>query len=137
MPIKRLSSIDGSITGSTGVLTGTSYSLTNSGSVSAILGGAVALTKTGLGTVVLSGYEPVRADGTMVVRGVRVSPIDGTRASVDGRLEITVPTFHRNGERARVGAEVVIHGRCHVLTFGEPVGVRGQPPGSNVIKIVN
>jgi autotransporter-associated beta strand protein len=45
----------GSITGSTGVLTGTSYNLTNTGSVSAILAGTAALTKTGAGTATLSG----------------------------------------------------------------------------------
>ncbi len=46
--------ISGSITGSTGILTGTSYAV-QSGTVSAILAGTGALTKTTAGTVVLSG----------------------------------------------------------------------------------
>ncbi|MEY3897439.1 MAG: hypothetical protein RLZZ214_2960 [Verrucomicrobiota bacterium] len=47
----------GSIIGTGGVLTGTSYGLTDSGSVNAILGGSGALTKTGVGTATLSGVN--------------------------------------------------------------------------------
>lgn len=46
--------INGTISGTTGVLTGTSYQV-QSGSISAILAGAVPLTKTTTGTVLLSG----------------------------------------------------------------------------------
>jgi fibronectin-binding autotransporter adhesin len=48
--------INGTIAGTTGVLTGTSYAV-QSGSVSAILAGAVALTKTTTGTVTMSGVN--------------------------------------------------------------------------------
>jgi filamentous hemagglutinin family protein len=48
--------IDGSITGTSGVLTGTSYTVSE-GAISAILAGAVPLTKTTLGTVTLSGMN--------------------------------------------------------------------------------
>jgi len=48
---------NGSITGTTGVFNGTSYSATNSGAavISAILGGTGSLTKTGAGNLTLSG----------------------------------------------------------------------------------
>jgi len=52
--VGAVSLVSGSITGSTGVLTGTSYDM-QSGSVSAILGGTGALTKSTAGTVTLSG----------------------------------------------------------------------------------
>ncbi len=48
--------INGSIAGTSGILTGTSYAM-QSGSVSAILAGAVALTKTTSGTVTMSGVS--------------------------------------------------------------------------------
>lgn len=86
------------------------------------------------GTVVLAGYEPVRADGAMVVRGVRVSPIDGTRASVDGRLEITVPTFHHNGERARVGGEVTLRDAEYVRSINLVTGLGGDGGGKRSVE---
>ncbi len=78
------------------------------------------------GTVVLAGFEPVRADGSVVVRGVRASPVDGTRASVDGRIEIAVPTFQRNGERARVGGELTIRDAEYVRSINLVTGLGGD-----------
>jgi autotransporter-associated beta strand protein len=57
---------DGSMTGTTGVLTGSSYTLQN-GIVSAILGGTGAVTKSGSGTVTLSAVNTY--SGTTTVSG--------------------------------------------------------------------
>ena len=58
--VGAVSLIDGSITGTTGVLTGSSYAFQN-GSVSAILAGNATMTKTAAGTVTLSGPTPTMA----------------------------------------------------------------------------
>ena len=56
--------VSGSITGTTGILTGTSYSV-QSGTISAILNGAVTMTKTTAGTVTLSGVNTYTGGTTL------------------------------------------------------------------------
>ena len=62
----------GSIIGSTGVLTGTSYPFA-SGTVSAILGGAIAVAKTTAGTVTMSGTNTYTGTTTITAGVLRVT----------------------------------------------------------------
>ncbi|MBM3852211.1 MAG: hypothetical protein FJ399_03555 [Verrucomicrobia bacterium] len=63
----------GNITSSTGVLTGTSYSLTDTGTISARLGGTGALTKTGSGTATLSGANTFTGTTTISAGTLSIS----------------------------------------------------------------
>ena len=81
------------------------------------------------GAVFLAGYEPVRADGTILVRGVRVSPVDGTRASIDGKLEIAIPSFRKHGERARLGGEITLRDAEYVRSINLVTGLGGDGGG--------
>ncbi len=77
----------GSIAGTTGVLTGSSYALngTVNTSVSAILGGAVALTKTGAGTATLSGANTYTGTTTITTGKLVVDgSLGGTAVTVNG-----------------------------------------------------
>ena len=65
----------GSITGSTGVLTGASYAV-QSGSISAILAGAVALNKTTTGTAILSGANTYTGVTTVSAGTLRATTSD-------------------------------------------------------------
>ncbi|MEI6603709.1 MAG: autotransporter-associated beta strand repeat-containing protein [Verrucomicrobiota bacterium] len=66
----------GSITGSTGVLSGASYALTGAGNISAILGGAGSLTKTGAATVTtLSGSNTYAGVTTLTGGTLAISSI--------------------------------------------------------------
>ncbi len=85
------------------------------------------------GTVVLAAFEPVRAEGTMNVRGVRFSPVDGTRASIDGRLEMALPTFRRNGERARLGGELTLRDAEYVRSINLVTGLGGDGNGRRTV----
>lgn len=73
----------GTISG-VGTLTGSSYALTNTGTVSAALAGSGALTKTGAGTAVLSGANAYTG-GTTVSGGT----LRGTTASLQGSITNT------------------------------------------------
>lgn len=76
----------GTISGA-GTLTATSYSLTNTGSVSAILAGAVTLTKTGAGTATLSGantYSGVTTVTAGVLRLDHASALGGGNLDLNG-----------------------------------------------------
>jgi fibronectin-binding autotransporter adhesin len=73
----------GNITGSTGVLTGSSYAL-QSGNVTAILGGTGAATKTTAGTVILSGANTYTGATTINAGTLRIGSI--TNGSVAGTL---------------------------------------------------
>jgi translocation and assembly module TamB len=81
------------------------------------------------GAVFLAGYEPARAEGVVNVRGVRFSPVDGTRASIDGRLEIAVPSFRKHGERARLGGEVTLRDAEYVRSINLVTGLGGDGNG--------
>jgi translocation and assembly module TamB len=85
------------------------------------------------GVVVLAGFEPVRAEGTMNVRGVRFSPVDGTRASIDGRLEMALPSFRRGGERARVGGELTLRDAEYVRSINLVTGLGGDGNGRRTV----
>jgi len=71
---------NGTIAGSTGVLSGTSYAVEN-GTISAILGGSGSLTKSGNGTVTLSGTNTY-SGGSLVSAGV----LSGETASLQGSI---------------------------------------------------
>ena len=77
----------GSITGTTGVLTGTAYSVTN-GLISAILGGSGALAKGGAGTVTLSGANTYTGTST-VSAGTLVLSVGDNRLNVAGSVSLS------------------------------------------------
>lgn len=81
------------------------------------------------GAVILSGFEPVRAEAVASVRGVRFSPIEGTRASIDGRFDIVVPTFRHTGERARIGGEITLRDAEYVRSINLATGFAANGAG--------
>jgi len=76
--------IDGTISGTTGVLTGTSYSVQN-GSVSAILAGTASLTKSTAGTVTLSGANTY-SGGTTINAGTLSVASESNLGNTSGSL---------------------------------------------------
>lgn len=80
--------IDGSIAGTTGVLTGASYEVQN-GDVSAILGGAAGLTKSNAGIVTLSGANTYTG-GTTVNNGLLIVSSSGSLAN---NSDLTIDSF--------------------------------------------
>ena len=116
----------GNITGSTGVLTGTSYEV-QSGSISAILAGAVALNKTTSGTVTLSGtntYTGVNTVSAGTLRATTSASALGTGAASltlsGGTLELANDTgldFARNttlSANSTVNSDVLTPGAAGV-----------------------
>ncbi len=85
--------VSGSIAGTTGVLTGSSYEV-QSGAVSAILGGSGALAKTTGGTVILSGANTY-AGGTTVSGGILLIASDQSAAT--GPLTVANATVGGSG----------------------------------------
>jgi autotransporter-associated beta strand protein len=88
---------NGSITGTTGVLTGSSYAV-ESGTISAILGGTAALTKTTAGTVILSGNNTYTGGTTISAGTLQIG--DGGAAGAPGSSTIVdnaALVFNRTG----------------------------------------
>lgn len=104
----------GSISGTTGVLTGSSYTV-QSGSVSAVLGGKGALTKTTTGTVVLSGANTYTG----------ATAIDAGTLQLNGSVGNTTVSVNGGGTLAGIGA--VTGGRVNVRGTLSP-GIAG--PGT-------
>jgi autotransporter-associated beta strand protein len=75
--VGAVSLTNGTIVGSTGVLTGTSYAV-EGGTISARLGGGGALTKSGLGTVTLSGSNSY--SGNTVIASAGVLKLESTNS---------------------------------------------------------
>jgi autotransporter-associated beta strand protein len=75
--VGAVSLTNGTIAGTTGVLTGTSYAVEN-GTISARLGGGGALTKSGLGTVTLSGSNSY--SGNTVIASAGVLKLESTNS---------------------------------------------------------
>ncbi|MEY2905990.1 MAG: toxins and related Ca2+-binding domain [Verrucomicrobiota bacterium] len=85
----------GSITGTTGVLTGSTYSVTN-GLISAILGGSGALAKGGAGTVTLSGANTYTGISTVSAGTLALS-------GGDNRLNVAGSVALSNGATLNLG----------------------------------
>ncbi|MEI6819544.1 MAG: autotransporter-associated beta strand repeat-containing protein [Verrucomicrobiota bacterium] len=128
----------GSIAGSTGVLTGTSYAMQN-GSVSAILAGAVALNKTTSGTVILSGtntYTGVNTVSAGTLRATTSASALGTGAASltlsGGTLELANDTglnFARNttlSANSTVNSDVLTPGAAGVTHSLGTLTLTGQ-----------
>ncbi len=109
----------GSIIGSTGVLTGTSYPFT-SGTVSAILGGAIAVAKTTVGTVTLSGTNTYTGTTTITAGVLRAN---SSRALGD---ESATNTLIFNGGTLRAGGDITSpSGRAVTLTSSGLIDTNG------------
>ncbi len=101
----------GFISSSTGVLTGTAYTFSNSGTVSAILAGSIGLTKTGTGTVSLLGSNTYTGTTTITAGVLRAN---STTALGDGSATNTL-VF--NGGTLRAGGNISSpSGRAVTLT---------------------
>lgn len=72
--------VNGSINGTTGILTGTSYSVQN-GSISAILAGAVALTKSTAGIVIISGLNTYTGKTTITSGILSINTLQNVNTS--------------------------------------------------------
>ncbi len=111
----------GTISGA-GVLTGSSYALTDTGTISAILGGTGALTKTGAGTVTLTGANTytgltdvqegtlslARAGGTLAGAAVTVSGGTLDVAQADSVGVVTLSSGTISGAAALTGTSFVL-----------------------------
>jgi len=107
--------IDGTISGTTGVLTGTSYDV-RKGTISAILAGAVTLTKTTTETVVLSGTNTY--SGLTTVSG--------------GILEVrSNAALGTVGGTTTVGANASVQINGNGLTIAEPITLNNSSGISN------
>ncbi len=110
--------IDGTITGGTGVLTGTSYNVQN-GTVSAILGGAASLTKTTAGTVELTRANTYTGS-TTISGGILSAAIlanGGTASSIGSSSTAAANLVLNNGMLRYTGASVSTN-RNFTLTAG-------------------
>ncbi len=105
---------NGSIIGSTGVLTGTSYAVQN-GLISAKLGGAVTLTKTTSGTVTLSGANTYSAGttinaGTLIAQTSTTALGTGTVTLAGGTLELQADS------NTNFGNNIIVSGNSTILS---------------------
>jgi fibronectin-binding autotransporter adhesin len=123
-------SVSGTITGSTGVLSGTSYSLL-SGTVSAILGGAGAVTKTAGGTVTLSASNTY-AGGTTVSGGTLASSSTGQNGALStGTVTVSTGGTLRSNNQDSFGyttgapSAININGGTVTTAAGGAVGSGG------------
>lgn len=98
----------GTISG-VGTLTGSSYSLTNTGTISAALGGSGALTKTGAGTATLSGTNTY-SGGTTVTAGVLLVAASNSLAGTTGTVDVTGGSFASSVANASLGGNLSIAG---------------------------
>jgi len=103
--VGAVSLTNGTISGSTGVLTGTSYAVQN-GTISAILAGSGGLTKTSAGTVTLTGNNSY-GNATTVVEGKLA--INGDQSSATGA--VTVSPGATLAGSGTIGGATTINGR--------------------------
>jgi filamentous hemagglutinin family protein len=123
-----VSSTSGGISGTTGVLMGTSYALSNASgtaTISAILGGAaVALTKSGAGTAILSGDNTYSGTTTLSAGTLRATTSAnalgaGALSLGGGTLELANDTALNFGRNTTVTAATTI--KSDLLTSGAGV----------------
>lgn len=120
--------INGSINGSTGVLTGTSYDV-QSGTVTAILAGAVNLTKTTAGTVTMSGASTYT--GTTTISGGVLS-VNSIQSVSGGASALGAPTTAGNGTIAMAsGTTLQYTGAGH--TSNRVINLTGVTPTGAII----
>lgn len=122
--------INGAISGTTGVLTGTSYQM-QSGSISAILAGAGSLTKTTTGTVLLSGNNTYSGTTTISVGILAIAAsgviADNSAIILNGG---TFSTGNTTGWNETVGTLTVnanstisLSSGIHILSFDVSTGI--------------
>ena len=94
--VGAVSLTNGTIAGTTGVLTGTSYAV-ESGTISARLGGGGALTKSGSGAATLSGSNSY--SGLTAVNGGTLT-LSGNNSAASGGVTLTAGTLNVNSTNA-------------------------------------
>ncbi|MCB9339382.1 MAG: autotransporter-associated beta strand repeat-containing protein [Lewinellaceae bacterium] len=110
--------ISGAISGTTGILTGTSYDV-RSGTVSAILAGAVPLTKNSTGNVTLSGVNTYTGVTTINAGVLSVSTIgNGGVAGNLGAATTTATNLVLSGGTLQYTGATASTNRNYVLTAG-------------------
>lgn len=124
--------IDGSITGSTGVLTGSSYGVQN-GSISAILAGSGILTKSTSGIVTLSGLNTYTGATRINAGTLSVSMLDdgGLPSNIGASTTTAANLTLGGGTLQYTGASATIN-RNYVLTTATSSGIEITSAGTNL-----